>query len=196
MAENDAEQRREKVRALKELREQTEVEDLRETVPEATAEDVLPRRGKLQQFLQRQARGGGAERPGGGRLREMLTQSGGSGEWGRRGRGAVRRSARANAEDWSGAVDDESPAPDRATEPTPKRGRFRGLGNRSMLKRRIEAQAPNAHLLLSELQNTVRQLKEEVERLRADRRGKASAKKRTSPAAGKRPRRKPKKSSK
>ncbi len=191
MADKYDEQRREKVRALKERREHLEIEDQRESILEAPSEDIAPRRGKLRQFLQRQAEGGRAPRPGGGGLRQMLAERGGAGEGENRpGRGALLRLARARDEDPSAAADDDIPTLERAKEPVGKGGR---LGNRRMLRRRIQARGPNTNLLLAELQRSVQQLAEEVERLRADQARKTTVKKRISSAASRKRRGRPKK---
>src|SRR5581483_7026625 len=92
MSDKYDEQRREKLRALRERREQIEIEDQQEPNLGAPSEDIAPRRGKLRQFLQRQADGGRAPRPGGGRLRRMLAEGAGAGE-NRPGREALLRLA-------------------------------------------------------------------------------------------------------
>jgi hypothetical protein len=242
MTEDNEKHRREKLRALRELRGQTE--SRQEPILEAPYEDTSPdrieresadppRRAKIRELLQRhRAEGGEALRPGDGRLRRALAGRGAGG-----GVGGNRRAARANDDASAGVADRNIPAlsgepaargeglgrlggramlrrlkraaPDdgnaaaRAvlSELAGQGGPLGGLGSRAMLRRLIQARqnsggsgsGANTRLLVSELQSCVQQLTKEVERLRSNRTGKASVKKRKSAVAGKKPRRSAKK---
>jgi hypothetical protein len=201
MTDDNGEHRREKLRALRQLRGQSERRQ--EPILEAPYEDGppdrnereganSPRRAKLRELLQRhRAEGGDAVRPGDGRLRRALAERAGAGI------GEDRSAARASGNDPPGVADNNGDRPALSGEPA-VRGEWRGrLGSRAMLRRLIQAQQnsggagsnTNTRLLVSELQSCVQQLTEEVVRLRTNRAGKAPIKKRKSAAAGKKPKR-------
>ena len=172
MIDDDERVRREKLRALKELRGQAGFGP--EPGSEVRSEDITPRRERVREQLRRRRSDGGenTSQPGRGRPQRALTEREGIGGGDRPARGARLRQALANRSRRSRA----EVGADQSDEPAELAGRAGMGGNRGMMRRRFsgarqkDGTGRSSHdaQALSELQTRVQQLTEEVERLRAN----------------------------
>ena len=172
MIDDDERVRREKLRALKELRGQAGVGP--EPGFEIPSEDVTPRREKVREQLRRRRSDGGenTSQPGRGRPQRALTEREGIDGAERPARGARLRQALANRSRRGRA----EVGADQSDEPAESAGRAGRGGNRGMMRRRFSGARQNDRAgrlshdaqALAELQTRVQELAEEVERLRAN----------------------------
>ncbi len=172
MIDNDEQVRRQKLRALKELRGQVGVGP--EPGSDVPSEDITPRRERVREQLRHRRLAGGenTSQPGRGRLQRALTEGEGISGGDRPARGARLREALANRSRHGRA----GVGADQSDEPAEPAGRGGRVGNRGMMRRRFSGARRNdgagrsSHdaQALSELQTRVQQLTEEVERLRAN----------------------------
>jgi hypothetical protein len=201
MTDDNEERRRARLRALKQLRGQVRSQQKPETnVP---PEDINPRRARLREMPQhRQAEERDAPRLGGRKRPQGLGERRGVSGGGNRPVRGLLWMARQHGDDLSPVADDNAATPALSRQDAGEGGGFGRLGKGHMLRRRlIQAQQHNDgpqqdtdSRLVEELQNRVRQLTEEVERLRANQAALDANRKRTLPVAHKKPtRRTPKK---
>jgi uncharacterized small protein (DUF1192 family) len=187
---DDEEQRRERLRALQKMRDQ--VPAPRVAGAGAPSQGNNPRGAKLRELLERR-QASNAQNPqqaGGGRLLQALAGRAGGGVGGNQGAGggllrmALANRGRSSADDAGGIATPSANPLRKDADP----------GNRAMILRRImqarqnrsEGQPSQHDQQLSELQDRVHQLTEEVERLRAEKAAQETAKdKKKMPAQGK-----------
>ncbi len=201
MTNDNEERRRERLRALKQLRGQVRSQQKPETnVP---PEDSNPRRAKLREMQQRrQAEGGDAPRQGKRKRSQGLAQRRGAGGAGNRPVRGSLRIAIQHGDDLPPGVGDDAFRPGLSGQDAGTGGGVGRLGRRGMLRRRLiqarqhsdVSHSDSDSALISALQDRVRQLTEEVERLRASHAALDSSQKQMSPVAPKKTtRRAPKK---
>jgi hypothetical protein len=195
MGSSEEDERREKLRTLEQMRGQRETPT---TVARPSSEASGPRGAKLRELLQQRrqgpnARGAGGAQGGGGMLLRALAQRGVGGAAGKQGDGGggggLLRMALANRANNPGNAGGLT---DRARSGGPE-GKAAQPGNRAQLLRRFmkarqdrEGGKPGESAQqISDLESRVKQLTEEVERLRAERADQPAAAERPGSAATK-----------
>lgn len=190
MTDDNEERRRERLRALKQLRGQVRSQQKPETnVP---PEDINPRRAKLREMRQRrQAEGGDAPRQGNRQRSQGLAQRRGAGGAENRPVRGLLRIATQHGDDLPPGADDDALRPGPSGQDAGTGG---GVGRLGKLRRRLVQARQHSDVshadsdsgLVSALQDQVRQLTEEVERLRANHAALDSNQKQMSPVTTRR----------
>lgn len=139
MIDNDEQVRRQKLRALKELRGQVGVGP--EPGSDVPSEDITPRRERVREQLRHRRLAGGenTSQPGRGRLQRALTEGEGISGGDRPARGARLREALANRSRHGRA----GVGADQSDEPAEPAGRGGRVGNRGMMRRRFSGARRN-----------------------------------------------------